>query len=308
MVDLTLHNLSLAQLAALGDAAFKQGDMGLAQGLYRRLVAEQPRSPSAQARLGLTLRPTSRSRVMLDVLTTLEGIPNANPFIGDGIATWMKQPAFIQDPRFMALAAKDQEIAPAGVSNWHWNLQTVLWAAQQARQVDGDFVELGVFRGHTTMFLAEYLEFASWDRTWWLFDTFEGIPVDQVDPGWEQVNKAAYNEATFSFEEVRQRFEPFPNIKVTQGRVPEIFAEVCPERIGFMHIDLNSATAEVGALDALYDRIAPGGIIVFDDFGWLTAHAQFRAELQWFTSRGLAILPLATGQGLFVKPHPKAAA
>jgi O-methyltransferase len=68
-----------------------------------------------------------------------------------------------------------------------------------------------------------------------------------------------------------------------------------------MHIDLNNSTAEVGALNALYERMSPGAVIVFDDFGWQSAHAQFKAESEWFASRGLAVLPLPTGQGLFVK-------
>jgi hypothetical protein len=305
MADITLSNVSTAQLAFLGDAALRAGDVGLARGFYQNLVRRSPGSPQAHARLGLTQRPTGRAIPMLDVLTTLERISHGSGsigiFVGEGIATWLKQPAFIGDPRFMELAAKDQELAPAGVTNWHWNLQTVLWAAQQVRDLPGDFVELGVFRGHTTMFLAEYLEFGSWTKRWWLFDTFDGIPDDQVDPGWERVNRAAYG-GTFTFEEVRDRFAPFGNIEVTKGRVPEVFETVCPDAISFMHIDLNNSTAEVGALDALYDRLTPGGIIVFDDFGWQTAHAQFRAESEWFRSRGLAVMPLPTGQGLFVKP------
>lgn len=300
MTDITLRNVSAKHLTLLGDAALKAGDVALAQALYRRLVEATPDSPQAHARLGLTLRPTARAQIMIDALTTLERVGNAHVFVGEGIATWLKIPAFVRDPKFMELASKDLELAPGGVTNWHWNLQTVLWAAQQARGVPGDFVELGVFRGHTTMFLAEYLDFASWDKRWWLYDTFEGIPDDQVDPGWEKVNKGAYG-GTFTFEEVRDRFAPFGNIEVTKGRVPEVFDEACPEKIAFMHIDLNNSTAEVGALDALYDRLSPGGVIVFDDFGWQTAHAQFKAESEWFAARGLAIFPLPTGQGLFVK-------
>jgi len=301
MTDITLTGATAAQLAYLGDAALRAGDIAVAQGFYRNLVRTAPNSASAHARLGLTLRPTGRAAIMLDAIVALEQIPGSNPFVGEGIATWLKRPAFVADPKFMALASKDQEIAPAGVTNWHWNLQTVLWGAQQARYLPGDFVELGVFRGHTTLFLAEYLEFAAWDKRWWLFDTFDGIPDDQVDPGWEKVNRGAYG-GTFTFEEVRDRFAPFGNITVTKGRVPEIFETVCPDRISFMHIDLNNSTAEVGALDALYERLTPGGVIVFEDFGWQAAHAQFRAESDWFSSRGLAIFPLATGQGLFVKP------
>jgi len=301
MTSITLNDVTAKHLIVLGDAALRSGDTGLAQALYRRLVQAAPNWPQAHARLGLTLRPTARAKIMLEALIKLEEVPNANVFVGEGIATWLKTPAFIRDEKFMALASKDQELAPGGVTNWHWNLQTVLWAAQQARSVPGDFVELGVFRGHTTMFLAEYLDFAAWDKRWWLYDTFEGIPDDQVDPGWEKVNKGAYG-GTFTFEEVRDRFAPFGNIEVTKGRVPEVFEETCPETIAFMHIDLNNSTAEVGALDALYDKLSPGAVIVFDDFGWQTAHAQFKAETAWFAARGLAVFPLPTGQGLFVKP------
>jgi O-methyltransferase len=111
---------------------------------------------------------------------------------------------------------------------------------------------------------------------------------------------ALYGE-NFTFEEVRERFAPFGNIEVIKGRVPEIFAQGLPDRIAFLHIDLNNAAAEIGALDVLYDRIYPGGVIVFDDFCWSTSHAQFKAEMAWFRARGLTVFPLPTGQWLFIK-------
>jgi predicted O-methyltransferase YrrM len=93
-----------------------------------------------------------------------------------------------------------------------------------------------------------------------------------------------------------------PNIQVIKGRVPEILREGCPDQIAFLHIDMNSAVAEIAALDFLYDRITPGGVIVFDDFGWFSAVEQHHAERRWMTARGLHILEMPTGQGLFVKP------
>jgi hypothetical protein len=43
-------------------------------------------------------------------------------------------------------------------------------------------------------------------------------------------------------------------------------------------------------------------VVVFDDYGWFTAREQFDAENAWMRERGLEILELPTGQGLFVKP------
>ena len=36
-----------------------------------------------------------------------------------------------------------------------------------------------------------------------------------------------------------------------------------------MHIDMNTEKAEILALEHLFDRVSPGGMIVLDDFGWI---------------------------------------
>jgi hypothetical protein len=199
----------------------------------------------------------------------------------------------------MGLEQKHSHLLP--LPNWHWNLQTVLWAVQRTKEVEGDLVELGVFRGHTTVFLADYVEFQNWPKRWFLFDTFDGIPDDQLNPGWAEVNKAVYK-GTYSFEEVRERFAPYPNIEIVQGRVPEILVDRCPQQISFLHIDLNNVPAEIAALDLLMDRLSPGAVLVLDDYCWASARAQFLAERRWFAERGLHVLPLPTGQGVFIKP------
>ena len=300
MADITLQGLGARQLQVLGDAMLEAGYPLVAQGFYRRLLQVAPNSSSAHTRLGLTIRPTERAQKMLDTVKLLEKTQCEPLFVGAGLATWYKNPPFIADKRFMELAEADFAIAPSGVNNWHWNLLIVLRAVQQAKAVPGDFVELGVYRGHTTKFVADYVDFAGWDKRWWLYDTFEGVPPDQNDSG-RALGAQSYGEP-FSFEEVRDRFAPYGNITVTKGRVPEILSDVCPEQIAFMHIDLNNSTAEVGALDALYDRLSPGGVIVFDDFCWATSAAQYQAEMKWFDARGLTVFPLPTGQGLFIKP------
>ncbi|MBL8553898.1 MAG: class I SAM-dependent methyltransferase [Phenylobacterium sp.] len=301
MADITIKDATPEQLAMLGDAAFKAGNLGLARGFYGALARAQPGAVGPMVRQGMTHRPNARRPKLLEVLQLLESVPGAQAFVGEGIATWFKNPPFAADAKFMTLAAQDEAIAPSGVFNWHWNLQVMLNAAQQAKAIPGDYVELGVYKGHTTKFLADYLDFATWDRNWWLYDTFEGVPADQRDPGREGMTATVYGES-FTFEEVRDRFATYGNIRVIKGRVPDVFAQGSPGRIAFIHIDLNNAAAEIGALDALYDRLSPGGVIVFDDFCWSTSHAQYRAEMAWFQARGLNVFPLPTGQGLFIKP------
>jgi hypothetical protein len=54
-------------------------------------------------------------------------------------------------------------------------------------------------------------------------------------------------------------------------------------------------------LERLFDRVLPGGIVVFDDYGWKMFHEQKQAEDDFMRRRGYEVLELPTGQGLVVK-------
>ena len=297
---LTIEEVSVPQLVAMGDGLLTAGQYALAKGMYGVALARAPRPEKQQirTRIGLCSTPNNRTLSTFQILQALEKQKFANPFVADGLATWLKTLPFAADGKFQELAEKHASLLP--LANWHWNLNTALWAVQSARHVPGDFIELGVFKGHTTLFCAEYVDFQAWPKTWWLFDTFDGIPQDQQAPGWSAVNKNLY-QGTFSHEEVTQRFGHFPNIKVLKGRVPDVLAHGAPEAIAFMHIDMNNAPAEIGALEVLFERVSDGGIILFDDYCWDSARTQFAAEKAWFEDRGLFVLGMPTGQGLFIK-------
>ena len=83
--------------------------------------------------------------------------------------------------------------------------------------------------------------------------------------------------------------------------MPDVLAQVAPEQIAFMHVDMNNADAELGALEVLFDRVSPGGTMVFDDYGWSYYRDQMVAIDAFMRARGLSVLELPTGQGLVVK-------
>ncbi|HXA40799.1 MAG TPA: TylF/MycF/NovP-related O-methyltransferase [Phenylobacterium sp.] len=298
MSSITLEDVTATSLQTIGDAFMMQGDHPRALEFYTLALKKGPGTYAMLTRHGLAASPTPSTEKNFRILLEVEKL-DSNCFVGTGLATWHKPLPFFNDARFIGLAHK--HAALLGQPNWHWSLNTVVWAVQEAKSIPGDFVELGVFRGHTTLFTAEYVDFQTWPKRWWLCDTFDGIPADQLDPGWTHMNSVMYA-GTYSYEEVRARFEHIPNITVHQGRVPEALAEGCPEQIAFLHLDLNNSTAEIAALDALIDRISPGGIIILDDFGWAASRLQNEIESEWFARRGLHVLTLPTGQGLFRKP------
>ena len=98
-----------------------------------------------------------------------------------------------------------------------------------------------------------------------------------------------------------RKFRDVPNVRVIRGIVPDCLAQESPEKIAFLHIDLNSPAAEVAALEVLFDRVVPGGCVVFDDYGWHLFRKQKIAEDAFMAARGYRILELPTGQGLVIK-------
>ena len=218
-------------------------------------------------------------------------------FAGDMLIAFQRNLGFLEDPRFLsafqAEARSDQERSLA------WRLHVLCWCAQNAMRLAGDFVECGVFRGFSSSVAARYVEFGASRKTWHLYDTFAGVPADQLDAGHE--NPAAYHDAAL-YDAVVARFAQYPNVRVHRGRVPEVLAATAPERIAFLHLDMNSSRAELGALEALYDRLVAGAALVLDDYGWLNYRAQKVAADGFLGARGVGVLELPTGQGLVIKP------
>jgi predicted O-methyltransferase YrrM len=103
------------------------------------------------------------------------------------------------------------------------------------------------------------------------------------------------------YERVRTRFHDRHNVSVTRGKVPKVLAEIAPDSVAFLHLDMNNAEAERGALEVLFDRVSPGGMIVFDDYGWTGYRSQKVVADAFMRERGLHVLELPTGQGLVLK-------
>ncbi len=219
------------------------------------------------------------------------GDPRGPWFIADNLITFGHTHGFLSDPRLVAAVTAEQpshaELTLA------WRTHTLCWAAESCLSVPGDYVECGSYQGYSMAVVLRYLSGLQ-GRQCYLYDLFD-------PPGGEGEGRRLPAHSPELFERVRARFAAWPNVLVTRGKVPDVLAEVAPPRIAFLHVDMNNAQAERGALEVLFDRISPGGIIVFDDYGWTGYRDQKHAADEFMRERGLAVLELPTGQGLVVK-------
>lgn len=219
------------------------------------------------------------------------GDPRGPWFIADNLITFGHTRGFLTDPRFVAAVTAER---PSSIElAFVWRTHTLCWAAESCLAVPGDYVECGTYEGYSMAVVLRYLASLP-GRRCYLYDLF--------DPsGGEGEGKRLPAHAPELFERVRARFRDWHNVTVTRGKVPQVLAEIEPQCIAFLHIDMNNAEAERGALEVLFDRIIPGGMIVFDDYGWTGYRDQKLAADTFMRERGLYVLELPTGQGLVVK-------
>ena len=212
-------------------------------------------------------------------------------FAGDNLITFGKNLSFLTDERFMA--AVEAQVTTEVERTILWRTAVLAWAARNGLRRDGDFVECGCYRGTSARIIADTLGFGTIDRTFWLYDLFE-YPEGSTHSPMPGMGGDL-------FEATQARFSDLPNVRVIRGAVPDCLPGQSPDRIAYLHIDMNNAAAEIGALEALFDRVTPGGAIVLDDYGYHGYVAQRDAERAWFGARGYDVLELPTSQGLVIK-------
>ena len=218
-------------------------------------------------------------------------------YANDNLITFNRNLTFLNnDPKF--LDAFTRHAQSTQEKSLAWRLHTLCWAAKHCLKVPGDFVECGVYRGFSFSVLTDYLDFENVKKDLYLYDTYEGIPEAYNS---ENRSNAVYQKDNDILGHVTRTFAKYKNVKIVKGIVPDSFEQTCPEKISFLHIDMNSSKSEIAALEKLFDRVSVGGIILFDDFGWLGYDKQTTAEIEFMAQRNHNLLELPTGQGLMIK-------
>ena len=171
----------------------------------------------------------------------------------DGFAVRKKTVDFLKDPAFLnaweTSKLMNTEAWKTGVPDVRWRAHTCCWAAKHGLLLDGDFVECGVFTGLYSVTLAHFLDFAKVNKKLWLFDTYNGIPVDtapavEARSGSTSGASSIKNTLYFDCYELAQRnFKPFPNAHMVRGILPASFDQIELSRIAYLSVDLNHAHA-----------------------------------------------------------------
>lgn len=212
-------------------------------------------------------------------------------YLGDNLFTWQRNNSLLEDGAFRtswqsnALNIADQAIA--------WRRYILCCAACHCIHLDGAFVECGTLHGTGIKTVIDYFGKDKFDKLFYGYDTFDTNPVEGHQfPGQHEG----------LYEVVQQRFADYHQVKLVTGMLPQSLEGNSPEKIAYLHIDLNYPEYEIAVLDALFERVVAGGIIILDDYEWSGPYRRQKIlEDQWFSSRDYRVFPLPTGQGLVIK-------
>lgn len=142
---------------------------------------------------------------------------------------------------------------------------------ESVRNVDGDIVECGFSIGHGALLFSLLGEHIGVNRTYYGFDSFEGFPdpvaMDESTPikgrgFWANPPDTVLKvlrDGRLSEDTIQNR------IRLVKGW----FDKTIPSyegKIAFLHLDCDLYESYKLTLEQLYDKVQPGGVILFDEY------------------------------------------
>lgn len=190
-----------------------------------------------------------------------------------------------QDPPFSRFGAKEFDIE-SRINGLDWPSRAytmigmkrlynsrILAETLIREQVRGDFFEAGVWRGGASIMMRGVLSaYGITDRRVWLADSFEGLPSpdERAFPQDADSLFHTYPELSISMEQVQENFQKFnlldEQVVFLKGWFKDTLSNSSVQAISLLRLDGDLYESTIQALDALYDKVTPGGYVIIDDY------------------------------------------
>lgn len=172
---------------------------------------------------------------------------------------------------------------------------------QLVSRLEGSTAECGVYTGATSYLICEASQLSGLNKRHYMFDSFEGLSRPRGVDGsyWKEGDLVASEEI------VKQNLGEFPFCVYCKGWIPSQFEKVADQKFSFVHIDVDLYQPTLDSIAFFYDRLVAGGIIVCDDYGFLSCPGATAAMEEYFSTCPESIVHVPTGQAFIVKSGTK---
>ncbi|QWU44086.1 MULTISPECIES: TylF/MycF family methyltransferase [Bacillus] len=151
----------------------------------------------------------------------------------------------------------------------HEALETVV-----RENIEGDFIETGVWRGGSCIFMNGFLQANNiTDRNIWVADSFEGLPTPNIEQYPRDFGDYlhSFDYLRVSLEQVQENFRKYDllndQVKFLKGWFKDTLPSAPIEKIAIARLDGDMYESTMDGLVNLYDKVSTGGYIIIDDYG-----------------------------------------
>ena len=183
-----------------------------------------------------------------------------------------QQPTPVEEARQIGVDWPARAMTMIGLERLN-NLQFCVEDVLQ-RGVQGDFIETGVWRGGSCIFMRAILKaYEVEDRTIWVADSFQGLPKPDSEhyPLDKGLDLSGFKELAISRSDVAHNFERFGlldnQVQFLEGWFKDTLATAPIKKLAVLRLDGDLYQSTMEALVALYPKLMPGGYIIIDDYG-----------------------------------------
>lgn len=154
-------------------------------------------------------------------------------------------------------------------------LQNIQFCAEEIlkNNIPGDFIETGVWRGGSTIFMRAILKaYNVTDRLVWVADSFQGLP--KPNPEMYPIDgKFRWDNISFlsvSLPTVKGNFERYnlldDQVVFLKGWFKDTIPTAPIEKLALLRLDGDTYEATIDVLTHLYPKLSLGGYVIIDDY------------------------------------------
>jgi len=168
-------------------------------------------------------------------------------------------------------------------------MRNIRWIFQQVIEegIPGDFLEAGAWRGGTCIYFRALIKaYDLIDRTVWVADSFEGMPMPKNSKDGSDHSTESY--LSVSLEQVKANFSRFglldDQVQFLKGWFSESLPDAPVDRLAILRLDGDLYHSTIDVLNTMYDKVSIGGYVIIDDYySWPGCR---RAVRDFFENRG----------------------
>ena len=179
----------------------------------------------------------------------------------------------------------------------------------ELKENEGNFAEIGVARGQTTLFLSRHIKSTNYLKysknfKYYAIDTFSSFMKDDLNYEIDNRGKTLKELKGFSYnsyEKWKDNFKCFDFVKPIKADCSDFdYASIAPLKLVFLHVDLYLPTKN--ALNKIFKNMIKGGYILIDD---VREHSKYdgayQAYMEYCSEQNIKPLIIGTKCGLIKK-------